>query len=159
MPTRQALDLAQAAGLDLVLVAEKAEPPVAKIVNYGKHKYDQDKFKREHKKKTQDVKGIKISPNIAENDLNTLARRALKFLEDGDKVRIVCRFKQRELAHPEVGARKIESFCVMVDEFGKKEKDPVLSGREMTCVINPKLIGSQKKNAKAEDQQDSSEEV
>ncbi len=159
MPTKEALDRAIAEGLDLVLVAPNAVPPVAKITDYGKHKYDTDKLKKDQKRKVQEVKGIKVSPNIAENDLRTNARKAKGFLEDGDKVRVVCRFKQRELAHPQVGRAKLEWIANEVAEFGKPEKEPVLNGREMVMVINPKPAGGTKKNAKAEDKQDSGEEV
>lgn len=158
MSTRDALEAAQAHDLDLVLVAPTAEPPVAKIVDYGKHRYEQEKFKREHKKKSQEVKGIKLSPGIAEHDLQTLVSKTRKFLGEGHKVRVVCRFKQRELAHPDVGKRKVEFVAQEVAEIGKAEREPVLSGREMVMVINPKPTGT-KKNVKAEDQQDRGEEV
>lgn len=157
--SRDALNHAQAAGLDLVLVAPNAEPPVARIVDYGKWKYEQDKQKKDQKKKTQDVKGIKISPGIAEHDIQTAVRKAKDFLADGDKVRVVCRFKFRELAYPDRGKEKLELIANELEEFGKREKDPVLNGREMVMVINPKPAGGPKKNAKAEDKQDSSEEV
>jgi translation initiation factor IF-3 len=157
--TKEALSMAQEVGLDLVLVAANAEPPVARIVNYGKHKYEQAKLKKDQKKVKQDVKGIKISPNIAENDLNTQARKAKQFLIEGHKVRVVCRFRQRELAHPEVGARKMEMVAALIDEVGKREKDPLLNGKEMVMVINPKVTGGVKKDAKTENKQDSSEEV
>jgi len=158
MSTREALNLAQQADLDLVLVAPTAEPPVARIVDYGRWKYEQEKTKKENKKKTQEVKGITLRPNTAEHDLMVLVRKAIQFLGEGDKVRLVCRFKQRELAHPEVGAKKLEFIAAQVDEIGKRDKDPALSGREMVMVLNPKPAGKQK-NAKAEDQQDSGEEV
>jgi len=158
MSTREALNLAQQAELDLVLVAPAADPPVAKIVDYGRWKYEQEKTKKENKKKTQEVKGITLRPNTAEHDLMVLVRKALQFLGEGDKVRVVCRFKQRELAHPEVGAKKLEFIANNVEEVGKRDKDPVLSGREMVMVLNPRPAGKQK-NAKAEDQQNSGEEV
>jgi translation initiation factor IF-3 len=158
MDSRSALGLAREASLDLVLVAERAEPPVAKIADYGKHKYLQSKLKRDKKPKAQEVKGIKISPNIAEHDTQVMSRRAREFLEAGDKVRLVCRFKQRELAHPEVGLRKVVAMLQGLDDVGKADKDPVLNGREMVVVINPKTVGKTK-NAKAEDKQDGGEEV
>lgn len=158
--TKEALERAQTVGLDLVLVAPNAVPPVARIVNYGKHKYEQAKLKKDQKKVKQEVKGIKISPNIAENDLQTQARKAREFLKEGHKVRVVCRFRMRELAHPENGRRKMEMVATLVDEFGKREKDPLLNGKEMVMVINPKVTpGSGKQNAKAENKKDSGEEV
>lgn len=165
MPTRDALAKAQEEGLDLVLVAASAEPPVAKVVNFGKHKYEQAKLKKDQKKVKQEVKGIKVSPNIAVNDLNTQARKAMGFLKEGHKVRVVCRFRMRELAHPENGARKMEMVATIVEEFGKREKDPVLNGKEMVMVLNPKVPGGSapggapKKDAQAEDKQDGGEAV
>jgi translation initiation factor IF-3 len=158
MDSRSALELAQRASLDLVLVAERAEPPVARIADFGKHKYQQSKLKKDKKPKAQEVKGIKISPNIADHDAQVMSRRAREFLEQGDKVRLVCRFRQRELAHPEVGLRKVTAMLQGLDDVGKADKDPVLNGREMVVVINPKPAGKAK-NAKAEDKQDSGEEV
>ncbi len=158
MTSREALNLAREAGLDLVMVAEKADPPVCRIVDYGKYKYEKDKRDRDSKKPKQDVKGIKLSPNIAENDLNTQIRKARGFLEDGDKVRVVCRFRQRELAHPQVGRAKIMAVVTALEELGKPDKEPTLSGKEMVIVINPKPPGKQK-DGKAEDKQDSGEEV
>lgn len=173
--TREALDKANEAGLDLVLVAAAAEPPVARIVNYGKYKYEQAKQKKDHKPKKQEVKGIKISPNIAEHDLMVQARKAKQFLGEGHKVRVVCRFRARELAHPELGVKKMDVISQVVDEIGKREKDPALTGREMVMVINPRVgvvakpksdsksepkkEGDIETDAKAEDKQDSSEEV
>ena len=165
VPTREALANAQEAGLDLVLVAASAEPPVAKVVNFGKHKYEMAKLKKDQKKVKQDVKGIKLSPNIATNDLNTQARKAKQFLLDGHKVRVVCRFRVKELVHPEVGRRKMDMIGVILDEFGKREKDPMLNGKEMVMVINPKppgappAGGAPKKDAQVEDKQDGGEAV
>jgi translation initiation factor IF-3 len=147
------------------LVAASAEPPVAKIVNFGKFKYEQAKLKKDQKKVKQDVKGIKVSPNIAEIDLNTQARKAKEFLKEGHKVRVVCRFRMRELAHPENGLRKLEMVAAIVEEFGKREKDPLLNGKEMVMVINPKpqggpaAGGAPKKDAQTEDKQDGGEAV
>lgn len=152
--------MAQQEGLDLVLVAANAQPPVARIVDYGKWKYEQDKLKKDQKKKTQEVKGIKISPNIAEHDIQVAVRKAKEFLGENDKVRIVCRFRYRELAYPDRGREKMEHIAQELAEFGKRERDPVLNGREMVMVINPKPTGgSAKKNAKAENKEDGSEAV
>jgi translation initiation factor IF-3 len=159
MPTREALERAKEAGLDLVMVAEKAEPPVCKIVDFGRHKYEQSKLKKDKKPKAQEVKGIKVSPNIAEHDLSVQIRKARQFLEDGDKVRVVCRFRQRELQHPDNGRRKIDAVIAEVADLGKPDKEPVLTGREMTVVINPKPAGGKNKDAKSEDKQDSGETV
>lgn len=158
--SRDALSKAEEVGLDLVLVAPNAEPPVARIVDHGKYKYEQDKQKKDQKKKTQEVKGIKISPVIAENDLNTAMRKGKKFLEEGDKVRVVCRFRPRQLAHPKIGEDKMLWLAKELEDYGKPEKAPILNGREMVMVISPKSSsGSKNKNAKAEDTQDGGEEV
>ncbi|MCW5937471.1 MAG: translation initiation factor IF-3 [Fimbriimonadaceae bacterium] len=141
LTTREALNQAREAGLDLVLVAPHAQPPVARIVDWGKYKYEKDKREKESKKASkgkQEVKGVKVSPNIAEHDLATQTRKTRSFLLDGDKVRIVCRFRQRELAHPNVGRDKIQSIINAVEDIGKPDKEPTLSGREMVVVINPK---------------------
>lgn len=158
--SRDALDIAQGEGLDLVLVAPNAQPPVARIVDYGKWKYEQDKLKRDQKKKTQEVKGIKISPRIAEHDMQVAIRKAIEFLGDGDKVRLVCRFRFRELAYPELGRERMEKIADELAEYGKRERDPALSGREMVMVINPKpQTGGGKKDAKAKDEKDGGKEV
>jgi translation initiation factor IF-3 len=159
VPTREALEKAKEAGLDLVLVAEKAVPPVCKIVDFGKHKYEQSKLKKDKKPKGQEVKGIKVSPNIAEHDLGVQIRKTRQFLEDGDKVRVVCRFRQRELQHPENGRRKLDAVIAGVADLGKPDKEPALSGREMTVVINPKPTGGKNKDGKDENKQDGGEEV
>lgn len=170
LSTRDALDKAIEAGLDLVLVAAQAEPPVARIVNFGKYKYEQAKQKKDHKPKKQEVKGIKISPNIAEHDLMTQAKKAKQFLGEGHKVRVVCRFRARELSHPELGVKKMDAISAFVEEAGKREKEPSLTGREMVMVINPRVAvvvkpksetkkGDIDNDAKAEDKQDGGEEV
>jgi translation initiation factor IF-3 len=155
---REALNRAREASLDLVLVAAHADPPVVKITDYGRHKYEQSKLKKDKKPKGQSVKGIKVSPNIAEHDLQVMTRRAYQFLSEGDKVRVVCRFRQRELAYPDVGRKKMQTLIEAVDEVGKPDKEPILNGREMVVVINPKPAGKAK-DAKTQDTQDGGEEV
>ncbi len=158
MTSREALDQARAQGLDLVLVAPNAQPPVAKITDYGKHKYLEGKMGKDKKPKTQELKGIKISPRIAENDMGHLARNAIKFLEHGDKVKVTCMFRQRELAHPENGKTRLEHFAELVSEVGQVERPPNLDGRQMIMVLMPKP-GVKKKDAKDQDKQVGSEEV
>nr|MCU0317376.1 translation initiation factor IF-3 [Fimbriimonadaceae bacterium] len=147
--TKEALTKAQDAELDLVLVAGTAQPPVARITDYGRWKYEQEKRKKDEKKKVQEVKGIKISPTIAEHDLQTAVRKARQFLGEGHKVRVVCRFTRRELAHPEVGKRKLDQVSVLLEDLGKRDRDPALAGQEMVIVITPKPAQKEKKNAKA----------
>ncbi|GAB4120222.1 MAG: translation initiation factor IF-3 [Fimbriimonadaceae bacterium] len=160
MDTRDAVNRAQSEGLDLVLVAPNADPPVCRIVDYGKYKYELAKRTKDNKPKKQEVKGIKISPVIADHDLMVAVRSTIKFLEEGHKVRVVCRFRKKQLTHPEVGKARLLKLIERVEEVGKPDREPVMSGMEMVVVINPKTIGS-KKNAqgKTEDKQDSSEAV
>lgn len=160
LDTREAVNRAQAEGLDLVLVAAQADPPVCRIVDYGKYKYELAKRTKDNKPKKQEVKGIKISPVIADHDLMVAVRSTIKFLEEGHKVRVVCRFRKKQLTHPEVGRARLMKLIERVEEIGKPDREPVMSGMEMVVVINPKAIGS-KKNAqgKTEDKQDSSEAV
>jgi len=159
MQSRQALQMARDEGLDLVMVSPTAQPPVCKIIDYGKHKYLEGKQGKDKKSKQLDVKGIKISPRISEHDLTFLVKNAIKFLEEGHKVKVTCMFKAREITHPELGRKKLETFADMVKDLAVVERPPSLDGRLMIMVLNPKPNIGSKKNAKAEDKQDSSEKV
>ncbi|MBS1716350.1 MAG: translation initiation factor IF-3 [Armatimonadetes bacterium] len=159
LQSRQALQQAKDLGLDLVLVAAQSNPPVCRIIDYGRHKYEMEKREREGKRKQQDVKGIKISPRIAEHDLMVGVNKARRFLEAGDKVRIVCMFKAREVTHPELGRQKLENMAAQLADIGIVEKSPSLDGKQMVMVLLPKPTTGTKKNAKAEDKQDSGQEV
>lgn len=159
MQSRQALQMARDEGLDLVLVSPTAQPPVCKIIDYGKHKYLEGKQGKDKKSKQQEVKGIKISPRIAEHDLGFLVRNAMRFLDEGHKVKVTCMFKAREITHPELGRRKLEMFADLVKEIALVERTPSLDGRMMIMVLNPKPQTGNKKNAKAENKQDGSEAV
>ena len=114
MSSRDAYKMAQDAGLDLVKIAPKAQPPVCKIVDYGKYRYEQARKEKEAKKKqkTMEVKEVRLSPNIDANDLNTKINQARKFLEHGDKVKVTLRFRGRELAH-------VEQSKVILDNFAE----------------------------------------
>lgn len=152
-PLREAIVLAQEKDLDLVLIAPQADPPVCRIVDHGRFKYEQEKLKKDQKRKQQDVKGIKLRPNTAEHDLMVLVRSAQKFLQEGDKVRVVCLFRQRELAHPEVGQRKLDYIAEQLADVGKVEAAPRQNGREMVIVISPKPQGGDKKKKESTDAQ------
>jgi translation initiation factor IF-3 len=162
MRSRQALELAQEVGLDLVLVADSASPPVAKIIDYGKYRYETKKREKENKKVKQEVKGIKISPRIAEHDLQNYIRHATKFLQEGHKVRVTCRFRARELVHPDIGRTKLERFAAALEELSAVERMPSLDGNQMIMVLAPKSakksLGKQQ-DAKTENKQDSRETV
>jgi len=154
MQSRQALNLAREEGLDLVMVSPTAQPPVCKIIDYGKFKYLEGKLGKDKKSKQQEVKGIKISPRIAEHDLDFLIRNAQRFLEEGHKVKVTCMFKAREITHPELGKKKLEIFAEQVAELSNVERTPTLDGRLMIMVLAPKPQVGKKKDAKDQNKQD-----
>jgi translation initiation factor IF-3 len=157
MSSRDALSAAQKAELDLVLVAPNADPPVCKIADYGKHKYDQAKAKKDHKRKTQEVKSVKLRPGTDTHDIGVLVKRATKFLGEGHKVRVTCVFRPRELAHPEVGREKLRKIAEALDTVGKLDREPMLAGREMVIVVSP--VSGKKKDAKTENKEDGGQKV
>lgn len=162
MQSRQALAQAKEQGLDLLMVAPNAQPPVCRIVDYGKYKYETEKREKENKRKQQDVKGIKLRPGTAENDLNTLLRNARKFLDEGDKVRVVCQFRAREITHPEIGLKQMAKIAERLADIATVEKAASLDGRQMVMVLIPKpkkTTEGKKKDAEDQDPQDGSEAV
>jgi translation initiation factor IF-3 len=152
MQSRQALQIARDEGLDLVLVSASANPPVAKIIDYGKHKYLEGKQGKDKKSKQAEVKGIKISPRIAENDLAFQVKKAQKFMEEGHKVKVTCMFRAREITHPELGRKKLDMFAEHCVDHGTVERTPTLDGRLMIMVLTPKP-GVKKKDAKDQNKQ------
>ena len=159
MQSRQALTLAKDEGLDLVMVSPTAQPPVCRIIDYGKHKYLEGKSGKDKKSKQQEVKGIKISPRIAEHDLQTNVGKAIRFLGEGSKVKVTCMFKAREVTHPELGKKKLDTFAEMVVEYGTVERTPTLDGRLMIMVLMPKPNAGKKKDAKDQNKQDGGQAV
>ena len=159
MQSRQALNLARDEGLDLVLVSPTAQPPVCRIIDYGKHKYLEGKSGKDKKSKQQEVKGIKISPRIAEHDLQTNITKARRFLEESDKVKVTCMFKAREITHPELGRKKLEIFAKACEDLAVVERSPTLDGRLMIMVLVPKPHIGKKKDAKDQNKQDGSKAV
>lgn len=151
MQSRQALQIAKDEGLDLVLVSAQAVPPVARIIDYGKYKYLEGKQGKDKKSKQAEVKGIKISPRIAEHDLAFQVKKGQKFLEDGHKVKVTCMFKAREITHPELGRQKLDAFAEQCVEIATVERTPALDGRLMIMVLTPKP-GIKKKDAKDQSQ-------
>ena len=137
VPTRQALEMAAAAGLDLVEVAAAADPPVCKILDYGKFKFQEQKRKNEARKKQKviEVKEIKMRPSIDDNDYNVKMRAIHRFLEDGDKVKITIRFRGREMLHQELGMVVLDRVRADLEERAKVEQYPKLEGRQMTMVL------------------------
>ena len=159
MQSRQALNQARDEGLDLVMVNPAAQPPVVRIVDYGKHKYLEGKLGKDKKSKQQEVKGIKISPRIAEHDLGVGIKKAHEFLEEGHKVKVTCMFKAREVTHPELGRKKLDMFAEAVADYGIVERIPTLDGRLMIMVLNPKPGIVKKKDAKDQNKQDGGKAV
>jgi len=140
VPTDEARDRAAEAGLDLVEVSPHAEPPVCKIIDYGKLKYEKQKKKNEARKKqkTIEVKEIKMRPNIDTHDYDVKMRAITKFLGEGDKVKVTLRFRGRELAHQELGLVLLEKVRDALDEQAKVEQFPKLEGRQITMVMAPR---------------------
>ena len=140
IPTRDALKLADELGLDLVLIAPDGNPPVAKIMNYGKFKYQLEKKKKEAKKKQKVivVKEIKLSVKIAVNDINYKIKHAREFLEEGKHVRFRVFLRGREMANPEAGEQVLESLWPMLEDIAEREKTPKLEGRYINMLVTPK---------------------
>ncbi|BAI73111.1 translation initiation factor IF-3 [Azospirillum sp. B510] len=137
---RDALLAAEDAGLDLVEVAPQAEPPVCKILDYGKFKYEAQKKANEARKKQKiiEVKEIKLRPNIDDNDYDVKMRAARRFLEEGDKVKVTMRFRGREMAHQDLGMNVLVRVRDALDELAKVEQMPKLEGRQMIMVLAPR---------------------
>ena len=140
VPIAQALGRAEQAGLDLVEIAPLAQPPVAKILDFGKFKYEEQKKKNEARKiqKVIEIKEIKMRPSIDNHDYQIKMRAVVKFLEEGDKVKVTLRFRGRELVHQEIGMRVLERVRDDLTELGKVEQFPKMEGRQMTMVVAPK---------------------
>ena len=127
--------------LDLLCVAPQANLPVCKIINYGKYRFDAQKKAKEAKKnqKIIELKEIQLTPQIGQHDIETKVKAAIKFLEDGNKVKVGVRFKGRQMAHPEVGNETLNKFLEYVTDYATIEKKPVLDGRWLTCVLSSKV--------------------
>ena len=140
MPTEQAMELAAEKKLDLVNISPNAKPPVCKILDFGKYRYELQKKEKEAKKKqkTTQVKEIRLSTFIEEHDINVKANTASKFLKDGDKVKVSLRFRGREKDYKDKGMAVMQSFAQVVSEVGVVEKQPLFEGRSLTMVLGPK---------------------
>ncbi|MCI9200728.1 MAG: translation initiation factor IF-3 [Lachnospiraceae bacterium] len=140
MPSREALRLAEEAGLDLVKIAPTAKPPVCKIVDYGKFRYEQARKEKEARKKQKiiEIKEIRLSPNIDTNDLNTKMNAARKFISKGDKVKITLRFRGREMAHMANSKHILDDFAEALSDIASIEKAPKVEGRSMTMFLTEK---------------------
>ena len=140
MSAKEAMKLAMEAELDLVKIAPTAKPPVCKIIDYGKYKYEQTRKEKEAKKKQKvtEVKEIRLSPNIDANDLNTKANQARKFLTKGDKVKVALRFRGREMAHMGISKQILDDFYAKVEDVAVIEKPAKLEGRNMIMFLGEK---------------------
>lgn len=167
MHIRRALKIAEERGLDLVEVAPNANPPVCRILDYGRYRYQQEKLAKEAKKKQKggDVKTIRLRPSIGAHDIETKIRNATEFLEDGDKVKFVVILRSREFGRPQVAEALLKKFADALQDYGVVEKAPAMDGRQMVMIIapkkkparpepKPKSEGGIPDNAKNEDEQD-----
>ncbi len=140
MSSKEAMRLAQEADLDLVKVAPKAQPPVCKIIDYGKYRYELARKEKEAKKKqkTVEIKEVRLSPNIDTNDLNTKVNSAKKFIGKGNKVKVTLRFRGREMAHVQQSRHILDDFAKQLADVASIEKQPKLEGRNMSMVLTEK---------------------
>lgn len=134
------MQIAETKKMDLVNVSPTAEPPVCRIMNYGKYKYAQAKKEKESKKKQKviNIKEIRMTPNIEEHDLSVKAKNASKFLEEGDRVKVVVRFRGRELGKMDAGRVVLMQFAQMTSEYSVIDKHPIVEGKNMTMFLAPK---------------------
>ncbi|GDX41043.1 hypothetical protein LBMAG21_13350 [Armatimonadota bacterium] len=137
---REALEAAKEKGLDLIEVAPSAQPPVCRIMDYGKYKYEIGKKERDqHKKqKQQELKEVKMSPRTQEHDFQVRKRRAIEFLQEGDKVKFSMLFKAREITHPEIGRKLMDKMLEELADYSVIIKTPSLEGKMLTVILNPK---------------------
>ena len=159
MPIRQALTLAEEAELDLVKIVPTAQPPVCKLMDYDKHRFEQAKREREMRKNQKErivsLKEVQLSVTIEENDVAVKAKNAVKFLEGGDKVKVSIRFRGRQIAHSDIGMKVMQDFAERVKDVCTVERRPMIEGRNMIMILAPKAEKASKadKAAKAAKEQ------
>ena len=161
MSSRDALQLAEEKNLDLVKVAPNAKPPVCKIMDYGKYKFEQTKREKEARKNQHvvEIKEVRLSLKIDKHDFDTKANQAIKFLKAGNKVKVSIRFRGREMAHPENGKVTMEKFAEVCSEYGQVEKAPKLEGRQMLMFLSAKNAKPPKKGGKKKQQAPKAEDA
>ncbi len=149
MTAAQALRAAEEADLDLVKISPKAVPPVCKLMDYGKYRFEQSKREKEAKKNQHvvEIKEIRMSPSIDIGDFNTKLRSAQKFLSDGNRVKVTVRFRGREMAHTEIGLNLLKDFAAQCSAIANMDKSPKLEGRHMSMFLAPKTQKELKKDA------------
>lgn len=143
LPFRDALRIASEKGFDLVEVAPTARPPVCRIMDYGKFKYEQAKRAKEARKKQRavDIKEVKMRPTIEEHDFDVKSKNAMRFLQEGDKVKATITFRGREIVHSDLGRQVLERLAQQVSQFGVVERAPRIEGRNMIMIITPRQSG------------------
>ncbi len=153
MPTPQALAMAQERGLDLVEVAPMAAPPVCRFLDFGQYKYELTKREKEAKRKQRSVtfKEVRLKPKIGIGDFDTKVRRAIQFLEEGDRIKVAVQFRGRELTHPEIGRNLLTKFVDQIKDHGVVERSPLLEGKSMHITVasihKPKVVEHVSKHA------------
>ncbi len=150
MSSEEALKIATEREMDLVKIAPGSNPPVCKIMDYGKFRFEQAKKEKEAKKNQRviEIKEIRMGPSIGENDFNTKLKNGLKFLADGDRVKVSVRFRGREMAHTDIGATLLKTFAERCADIANMDKAPKLEGRNMSMFLSPKPVTPPKKPGK-----------
>ena len=150
MSGAEALKIAEEHEMDLVKIAPNSKPPVCRIMDYGKFRFEQTKKEKEAKKNqhTIDIKEIRMGPSIGDNDFNTKLKNGMKFLADGDRLKVTVRFRGREMAHTEIGEVLLNDFATRCAEIAVLDKAPKLEGRNMTIFLSPKPVTPPKKPGK-----------
>ena len=151
MSAEEALGIAEKEGLDLVKIAPNATPPVCRVMDYGKYRFEQAKKEKEAKKNQHviEIKEIRMGPSIGENDFNTKLKNGMKFLKEGNRVKVSVRFRGREMAHTDIGKDLLESFAEKCEEIATVDKAAKLEGRNMFMFLSPKPVKPEKKAKKA----------
>lgn len=146
---KEALEIALGRDLDLVKIAPGSNPPVCKIMDYGKYRFEQSKREKEARKNQHivEIKEIRMSPGIGENDFLVKLRNGQKFLQDGDRLKVTVRFRGREMAHTDIGAQLLRDFAARCAEIASLDKQPKLEGRNMSVFLSPKAVQPPKKAA------------
>ena len=161
MQTRDAQQLAREKELDLVEVNPKAHPPVCKVMDYGKFKYEEKKKQNEARKRqtTVELKEIKLRPKTDDHDVTFKIKHVRRFLEEGDKVKITCRFRGREITHPETAQRQLDLIATEVNDIGTVETPPRMEGRTMTLILAPRVSKAQRQQMAAQEAKQQSAEA
>lgn len=161
MLTQKAIELAEERGLDLAKIQPTAKPPVCKLLDYDKYRYEQSKRDRENRKNQRvvSIKEVQLSATIEENDVLTKAKNALKFLQDGDKVKVSIRFRGRQITHSEIGLKIMQDFAKRCEEVSTVERRPLIDGRHMIMILAPKAAKASFAEKKAAREKAASQET